>query len=89
MAVYSDLIESVEPSRVASTIEKHQNDSVSEEVDDVTASRVESETVHVIHSTLKLQDSIDEAPEQRTDIELNPRLKYRPKVNLESDHGGR
>ena len=39
----------------------------------------------MIHSVLKLRDSIDEAPEQGTDIELVPTLEYRPKVNLEDN----
>ena len=40
----------------------------------------------MIHPVLKLQDSIDEAPEQGTDIELIPTLEYRPKANLEDNN---
>ena len=36
---HSDLIKPVEPIRVASTIKRYQNDSASEEVDDVIASK--------------------------------------------------
>ena len=50
------------------------------------ASEVESETIHVIHSDLKLQDSIDKAPEQGTDIELTLVIEYRLKVNLEDNN---
>ena len=35
---------------------------------------------------MKLQDSIDKAPEQETDTEPIPMLEYRPKVRLEDDN---
>ena len=60
-------------------------DSAPDKVDNAFASEVESETVHVTHSVLKLQESVDEAPEHRTDTELIPTLEYKPKVNLEDN----
>ena len=89
MELYSlnlTIIKPVEPIRVAGTIKRYQNDSASEEVDDVTASEAKSETIHVIQSDLKLQDSKDKAPEQGTDIELTPVLEYRSKVNPEDNN---
>ena len=50
------------------------------------AIEVESESVHVIHSVMKLQDSINKAPEQRTDIEMIPTFVCRPKVSLEDNN---
>ena len=40
----------------------------------------------MIHSGPKLQNSIDKAPEQGTDIELTPVLEYRSKVNQEDNN---
>ena len=54
-------------------------------VDGTTANEVESETVHVIHSVPKLQDSTDEVPTHGTDIELIPTLGHSPKVNPEDN----
>ena len=82
---HSEVINPVEPIRVASTIKRYQNDPTSNEIDDVTTSEAESEKIHVIHSDLKLQDSNDKAPEQGTDVELTPALEYRPKVNPEDN----
>ena len=39
----------------------------------------------MIHSGLKLQNSVDKEPELRTDIEMIPTLSYRPKVNLKDN----
>ena len=50
------------------------------------ASEVEADTIHMIHSGLKLLDSIDKAPEQRTNIVLTPVLEYRSKINLEDNN---
>ena len=72
-------------SRAASTTKRHQYESVSEVADDVTAGRVESETAQMVQSILKLQNSNDETHIQRTDIELNPTLEYRPRVNIEDN----
>ena len=47
---------------------RHQHEIIIKEVKDATTSRAESETTHVIHSVLKLRNSIDEAPEHGTNI---------------------
>ena len=57
-----------------------------DEADDAIASKIESHSAHVIHSVLKLQNSVDEEPEQRTDIEMIPTLSHRPKVNLKDNN---
>ena len=46
----------------------------------------ESETTNVIHSVLKLQDSINEAPEHRTNIELIPDFEHIPEGKPEDDN---
>ena len=61
---------------------RRQTDSTLNEVNDPVAIEVKSETVNVIHSALKLQDSKDKTPEEETYIELAPKLEYRPRVNL-------
>ena len=57
-----------------------------DKADDAIASKVESQSVHVIHSVLKLQNSVDKEPEQKTDIEMIPTLSCRPKVNQKDNN---
>ena len=64
---------------------RHQHDSDPDKVDGTTANEVESETVHVIHSVPKLQDSTDKVPTHGTDIELTPSFGHSPKINSDDN----
>ena len=83
MAVALRPLKLTESNRIASTIEKLANDSVPKEIEVVTAHKVESETVRATSLTMKLQDSINRAPEQKTNIEMIPTFVCGPKVNPE------
>ena len=51
-----------------------------DKADDTTTNRIKSETAHAIHPGLKLQEGINKAPVQRTNLEMTSKFLCQPKV---------
>ena len=67
---HSELFEIIKPNR---------------ERDDVTANRVELETIQVAEAIVKPQDNADKVPKQRRDAELGPTFVCSPRVSLKDN----